>query len=145
MELVRYSETVDFQKCLDDIEAGPITKRGNQFSWSNKMDAEVRVYSHIDRVFEIADWKLKKFEELTHGMQKEMSLVEVKIHQLYEDLRKGWPMSISISPTIPPASYNIGYDFLGNEVSMDILLYFTEIWPVVETKVTKAVLQFFDT
>ncbi|XP_070011429.1 uncharacterized protein [Nicotiana sylvestris] len=53
---IHQTEMIDFQNCLDDIKVGQITKRNSRFSWSNKRDAEVRIYSHIDWAFGNADW-----------------------------------------------------------------------------------------
>ncbi|XP_070001871.1 uncharacterized protein LOC142166145 [Nicotiana tabacum] len=53
---VHQAEMIDFQKCLDGIGVGQITKRGSKFSWSNKRDAEIRIYSHIDWPFGNANW-----------------------------------------------------------------------------------------
>ncbi|XP_019225767.1 PREDICTED: uncharacterized protein LOC109207324 [Nicotiana attenuata] len=53
---VNQAEMIDFQNCLEDIGVGQITKRGSRFSWSNKRDAEIRIYSHIDWAFGNADW-----------------------------------------------------------------------------------------
>ncbi|XP_070028566.1 uncharacterized protein [Nicotiana sylvestris] len=53
---VHQADTTDFQRCIDDIGVGQITKRGFKFSWSNKRDADIRIYSHIDWAFGNADW-----------------------------------------------------------------------------------------
>nr|XP_016506828.1 PREDICTED: uncharacterized protein LOC107824548 [Nicotiana tabacum] len=53
---VHQSETLDFQSCIEDIKVGQITKRGNRFSWSNKRDAEDKIYSHIDWAFGNDEW-----------------------------------------------------------------------------------------
>nr|XP_016440329.1 PREDICTED: uncharacterized protein LOC107766112 [Nicotiana tabacum] len=53
---VHQAEMADFQDCIDDIGVGQIAKRGSRFSWSNKRDAKVRVYSHIDWAFGNAEW-----------------------------------------------------------------------------------------
>ncbi|XP_070029945.1 uncharacterized protein [Nicotiana sylvestris] len=53
---VHQVEMADFQNYIDDIGVGQITKRGSRFSWSNKRDVEVRVYSHINWAFGNAEW-----------------------------------------------------------------------------------------
>ncbi|XP_019260061.1 PREDICTED: uncharacterized protein LOC109238083 [Nicotiana attenuata] len=53
---VQQAEVVDFQNCIEDIGVGQITKRGGDFTWCNKRDAEVRIYSHIDWAFGNAEW-----------------------------------------------------------------------------------------
>ncbi|XP_019240851.1 PREDICTED: uncharacterized protein LOC109220841 [Nicotiana attenuata] len=53
---VHQAETTDFQSCIDDFGVRQITKRGCKFSWSNKRDADIRIYSHIDWAFGNADW-----------------------------------------------------------------------------------------
>ncbi|XP_070056554.1 uncharacterized protein [Nicotiana tomentosiformis] len=53
---VHQTEMTDFQSCLDDIGVGQITKRGCRFSWSNKRDAKIRIYSHKDWAFGNDDW-----------------------------------------------------------------------------------------
>ncbi|XP_019252913.1 PREDICTED: uncharacterized protein LOC109231732 [Nicotiana attenuata] len=53
---VHQTEITDFQNCIDDIGVGHYTKRGYKFSWSNKRDVDIRIYSHIDWAFGNADW-----------------------------------------------------------------------------------------
>ncbi|XP_019244329.1 PREDICTED: uncharacterized protein LOC109224197 [Nicotiana attenuata] len=53
---VQQVEVVDFQNCIEDIGVGQITKRGGNFTWCNKRDAEIRIYSHIDWAFGNAEW-----------------------------------------------------------------------------------------
>ncbi|XP_070024891.1 uncharacterized protein [Nicotiana sylvestris] len=53
---VHQTEIADFQYSIDDIGVGQITKRGCKFSWSNKRDADDKIYSHIDWVLVNANW-----------------------------------------------------------------------------------------
>ncbi|XP_075101661.1 uncharacterized protein LOC142177098 [Nicotiana tabacum] len=53
---VHLTKTVDFQSCVTDVGLGQITRRGWQYSWSNKRDSPERIYSHIDWAFENDKW-----------------------------------------------------------------------------------------
>ncbi|XP_059315374.1 uncharacterized protein LOC132065978 [Lycium ferocissimum] len=48
---VQQGEITDFQDCIQDAGLGQLNRKGCQFSWSNKRDAEVRIYSLIDWAF----------------------------------------------------------------------------------------------
>ncbi|XP_070039255.1 uncharacterized protein [Nicotiana tomentosiformis] len=53
---VHLTKTVDFQSCVTNVGLGQITRRGWQYSWSNKRDSPDRIYSHIDWAFGNDKW-----------------------------------------------------------------------------------------
>ncbi|XP_060200788.1 uncharacterized protein LOC132629065 [Lycium barbarum] len=70
---VHIHETTDFQNCIKDIGLGQLTRRGYQYSWSNKKDAESRVYSLIDWIFGNDLWFLKYSSLTAHYLVPESS------------------------------------------------------------------------
>ncbi|XP_019227287.1 PREDICTED: uncharacterized protein LOC109208612 [Nicotiana attenuata] len=54
--LVHPNEIKDFQECIEDIGLGQLKRTGSLFSWSNKRDAHIRIYSFIDWAFGNSKW-----------------------------------------------------------------------------------------
>lgn len=40
-------EIEEFEKCIDDINVGPILSRGRHMTRCNKCEGDTRIYSHI--------------------------------------------------------------------------------------------------
>ncbi|XP_070032816.1 uncharacterized protein [Nicotiana tomentosiformis] len=53
---VQQAELVDFQECIKYIGLGQLNRKGCQWSWYNKRDAESRIYNNIDWAFRNASW-----------------------------------------------------------------------------------------
>lgn len=49
----------DFRECLDDMRLGLLPRKGCRYSWSNKKEAEDRIYSLIYWALGNDQWYLK--------------------------------------------------------------------------------------
>ncbi|XP_070004366.1 uncharacterized protein [Nicotiana sylvestris] len=56
---VQQDELVDFQRCIADIGLGQLNRKGWQWSWCNKRDADNIIYNNIDWAFGNASWLTK--------------------------------------------------------------------------------------
>ncbi|XP_075088537.1 uncharacterized protein LOC142170507 [Nicotiana tabacum] len=68
---VHQADTTDFQRCIDDIGVGQITKRGCKFSWSCSDHSPIMIITKVNRV------KVKKTFRLMSTVMKLQEYKEV--------------------------------------------------------------------